>query len=213
MAKRTGDHSKGDAQYNARRREYRAAQRYLKKAQQTSGAASEKNRALAKTHFERALETYDPAQNQRFSSSIINLAAEFGVDIQGQRSEFITSNEARRKKAIERSASALKKTPAEQREQEARDLINNKEIGRRILGGLVDIWRDSVKKGNSAAENRQAIEKAIFEYFGTNSWADVLERLEQRMGNEMFSIASDLEIYDVVRIGLQKHIAGGTLIA
>lgn len=213
MAKRTGDHSKGDAQYNARRREYRAAQRYLKKAEQTTGAASAKNRALAKTHFERALETYDPAQKQNFSSSIINLAAEFGIDIQGQRSEFITSNEARRKKAIERSVSALKKMPAEQREQEARDLIGNKEIGRRILGGLVDIWRDSVKKGNSAAENRQAIEKAIFEYFGTNSWADVLERLEQRMGNEMFSIASDLEIYDVVRIGLQKHIAGGTLIA
>ena len=87
----------GDTAYNARRREYRAAQRYLKKAHESTGATAERNRALARSHFESALQTYDPNQKQPFSSQIINLAAEFGVDIQGQRADFITADEKKRK--------------------------------------------------------------------------------------------------------------------
>lgn len=206
----------GDTAYNARRREYRAAQRYLKKAHESTGATAERNRALARSHFESALQTYDPNENQRFSSQIINLATEFGVDIQGQRADFITADEKKRKRAIERSREALEselKDEKKRAEREAQTLINNPAIGRRIMGGLVDIWRDKVKPGQSAAENRKGIQDAIFSFFGVDSWAGVLDKLDKSIGDMLFSIGNELEIYEIVRIQIQKAIIGNTLIA
>ena len=203
----------GDAAYNARRREYRAAQRYLKKADETSGAVAAKNRALAKTHLERALETYDPSQRQNISAPIINLAAQFGIDIQGARSEFITAKEKDRQAAIKRSKTALEselRDPRKRREQEVQALISNPSIGKRIMGGLVDVWKGTVKSGVSAAENRRAAEQAIFDYFGADNWISVLDKLEQSIGSELFAIGSDLEMYDIVRINIQKGILTGS---
>lgn len=206
----------GDTAYNARRREYRAAQRYLKKAHESTGATAERNRALARSHFENALQTYDPNQKQPFSSQIVNLAAEFGVDIQGQRTEFITADEKKRKRAIERSYEALEsqlKDDKKRAEREAQTLINNPAIGKRIMGGLVDVWRDKVKPGQSAAENRKGIQDAIFSFFGVDSWAGVLDKLFQAIGDLLFSTGNELETYDVVRIQIQKGIIGNTLVA
>lgn len=206
----------GDTAYNARRREYRAAQRYLKKAHESTGATAERNKALARSHFESALQTYDPNENQRFSSQIINLAAEFGVDIQGQRTEFITADEKKRKRAIERSYEALEsqlKDEKKRAEREAQTLINNPAIGKRIMGGLVDVWRDKVKPGQSAAENRKGIQDAIFNFFGVDSWAGVLDKLFQAIGDLLFSTGNELETYDVVRIQIQKAVIGNTLVA
>lgn len=206
----------GDTAYNARRREYRAAQRYLKKAHESTGATAERNRALARSHFESALQTYDPNENQRFSSQIINLAAEFGVDIQGQRADFITADEKKRKRAIERSREALEselKDEKKRAEREAQALISNPAIGKRIMGGLVDVWRDKVKHGQSAEENRKAAQEAIFSYFGVDSWAGVIDKLSQTTGDLLFSIGNELEVYDVVRIQIQKGIIGNTLVA
>ena len=206
----------GDTAYNARRREYRAAQRYLKKAHESTGATAERNKALARSHFESALQTYDPNENQRFSSPIINLAAEFGIDIQGQRTEFITADEKKRKRAIERSHEALEsqlKDEKKRAEREAQTLINNPSIGKRIMGGLVDVWRDRVKPGQSAAENRKGIQDAIFNFFGVDSWAGVLDKLFQTIGDLLFSTGNELETYDVVRIQIQKGIIGNTLVA
>ena len=186
----------GDMAYNARRREYRAAQRYLKKAHESTGATAERNKALVRSHFESALQTYDPNENQRFSSQIINLAAEFGVDIQGQRAEFITADEKKRKRAIERSYEALEsplKDEKKRAEREAQTLINNPAIGKRIMGGLVDVWRDKVKSGQSAAENRKGIQQAIFNFFGVDSWAGVLDKLFQAIGDLLFSTGNELE--------------------
>lgn len=206
----------GDTAYNARRREYRAAQRYLKKAHESTGATAERNRALARSHFKNALQTYDPNENQRFSSQIINLAAEFGVDIQGQRTEFITADEKKRKRAIERSYEALEselKDEKKRAEREAQTLMNNPAISKRIMGGLVDVWRDKVKPGQSAAENRKGMQQAIFSYFGVDSWAGVLDKLDKSIGDMLFSISNELEIYEIVRIQIQKGVIGNTLIA
>ena len=217
MAKRTGNHAAGDAQYNARRREYRAAQRYLKKAYESSGATASKNRALAKAHLENALATYDPSQKQRISAPIVNLAAEFGIDIQGARGEFITSTEAQRKKAVEKSKSSLHGTLTDadkRRELEAQALISNPSIGKRIMGGLVDVWKKAVSKDKSAAENRQAAQDAIFKYFGVDNWADVLDKIKQNAGVDVFATdMSELDAYDIVRIAIQKGVRGNTLIA
>lgn len=204
------------AAYNARRRETRAAQRYLKKAAQSSGQTAEKNRALAQAHLMNALETYDPsAPKQNFSSSIINLAANLGIDIQGQRSEFITSNEQQRSQAVKRSFQALEKNLKDSKlrsKREAQILISNKQIGKRIMGGLVDVWKDEVKEGVSAADNRKAAQKAIFKYLGVRSWAQALQKIEQNVGSELFAIAANDEKYDVVRIALQKKIIGNTFV-
>lgn len=198
----------GDIAYNARRREYRAAQRYLKKAEKTTGATSAYNKALAREHLIRSLETYDPKNKQALSSSIVNLGAQLGIDVRS--SEFRVMDEKKRIQAVKRSESALEGRMTDEqtrKEEESRVLMSNKEIGHRIMGGLVEIWKPYIKKGASAAENRAAAEKAIFDYFGASSWVDILDKLKQSMGDELYSIASDLEMYDVVKIGLQIRVA------
>lgn len=206
----------GDIAYNARRREYRAAQRYLKKAEQSSGATAARNRAIAKTHLQNALDTYDPSQNQKISAPITNLATQLGVDIQGSRSQYINATSKERQAAIQGSTSALEgslKDPYKRKVAETEALMQNKTIGRRIMGGLVDIWRDVVKKGKSAIENRKAATKAIFNYFKVDNWYEVIEKLMQAAGSELFDMSADEEIYDVVRITLQTKINNNTLVA
>lgn len=210
------DRKPSDDVRNARRREYRAAQRYLKKAEESSGATAARNRALAKTHLMNALETYDPSQNQKLAAPIVNVAAQLGIDIQGSRSEFITSTEQQRQQAVERSYSALEenlKDPTRRKAAESQALLRNKVIGRRIMGGLVDVWRDSIKKDVSAKENRQNTQKAIFDYFKVDSWSEVFERLVEAVGSALFNTEIDQEIYDIVRITLQTKINNNTLIA
>lgn len=204
----------GDTSYNARRREYRAAQRYLDMSRRTSGATAEKNRAIAKAHLENALATYDASQRQKISAPIANLAAEFGIMPTEIRPKYADITPQRKARIIDESTSALAGASEEtRRENEAKALINNPSISKRVFGGLVDIWGDKVKSGVSARENRQAIEKAIFDYFNTESWADIFDRLQQNIGEELFSTAADFEIYDYVRIALQKHVTGNTLIS
>ena len=204
----------GDAAYNARRREYRAAQRYLKRADQTSGATAEQNRALAKIHLQNALDTYDPRQRQPISSQIVNIAAQLGMDVQQQRDKYITASKQRQQQAIRESRSALHETLSDEgkrRELEAQALISNPSIGKRIMGGLVDIWSKVVKKGKSAAENRAEAQNAIFKFFNASSWVEVLETLKRNIGQELFAISSEDEIYDTVRISMQKKYIDGTL--
>lgn len=218
-----------DISYNARRREYRAAQRYLRIANENTGVVAEKNRALARTHLLNALETYDPtAPAQKISSQIINTAAALGIDVQVQRSEFIMTITTqmtpkqrknlleRQARAIERSTQALEsaRDDAETRAAlEANEIMSNPIIGKRIMGGLVDVWKDKVSKGKSAAENRRDAQKAIFTYFGASSWVDVLQKLEQAVGSELYAIANELEMYDVIKLSIQKGVTGNTLVA
>lgn len=213
----------GDTSYNARRREYRAAQRYLKASRNTSGATAEKNRALAKIHLENALETYDnTSAPQKISSQIVNIGAALGIDVYAAREAALSewssggteTMQAQRKRVIEKSKDSLAKISDEKRKElEAQALISNKSIGKRVMGGLVDLWRDKVERGNTASENRAAAQKAIFEYFHTSSWVDVLDKLKESIGEELFSIASDFEIYDVVKLSIQKRVASNTLVA
>lgn len=206
----------GDTAYNARRREYRAAQRYLKKAEESSGATAARNRAIAKTHLQNALDTYDPSQNQKISAPITNLAAQLGVDIQGSRAQYINATSKERQAAIQGSTSALEgslKDPYQRKVAETEALMQNKTIGRRIMGGLVDIWRDVVKKGKSAIENRKASTKAIFDYFKTDNWYDVINKIQESIGSDLFDMSSEQEIYDTVRIKLQTMVINNTLVA
>lgn len=218
---------KGDVSYNARRREYRAAQRYLKRANETTGATAEKNRALARTHYINAINTYDfTSPKQNISNPMLKLGEELGIDMQARRDavyrqlgeqptkEQISRVVKRQNEAIGKSYEALESTRMQQRtELEAKELVNNKVIGRRIMGGLVDVWSDKVTPGNSAVENRNIIQKAIFDFFKVSSWAEILEKLERFIGKALYSISGDLEIYETVKLALQKGVTGNTLVA
>lgn len=218
---------KGDTSYNARRREYRAAQRYLKRANETSGATAEKNRALARTHLVNALNTYDLTKpQQKISSEIINTGAALGIDVQARRNEMfaalgetptkeqISKARKRQSEAVSQSFEALETTRKQHRtELEAKELISNKVIGKRIMGGLVDVWRDKVSPGNSAVENRRTIQKAIFDFFKVSSWVEILEKLEKFIGSALYSLQSELEIYETVKLAIQKGVTGNTLVA
>lgn len=204
----------GDTSYNARRREYRAAQRYLKKAESTSGATSEKNRALAYIHLQNAISTYDPTQTQRISAPIAKMAAQFGMTESDIRQQYQTTSDKQRRKAIKESETALSKVPADVlREREAQAIMNNPTISKRILGGLVEVWSDKVKSGVSAQENRTAIDKAVFEYFNADSWADVLAALEENSIDYLFAPDMGDDIYDAVKLSIQLTIAGKSIAA
>lgn len=204
----------GDTSYNARRREYRAAQRYLKKAETSSGATAEKNRAIAYMHLQNAIATYDPTQSQRISTPIANMAAQFGMTVTDIRQRYQSISQKQRTRAIKESGEALASVPDElKRENEAKALLENPSISKRVFGGLVDIWRDKVKSGVSAADNRQAIEKALFDYFNVSSYHEILDILENNIGQGLFDVSSDYEIYDYVKIALQKHVIANTLIS
>ena len=216
---------KGDDTYNARRRERRAAERYLKKAEASSGATREKNMQLAKQHFERALDTYDPATKQDFSAPMKRIAAAVGADINKRRSEFITGGdrarkrqiaqfEARREKVIRQSFGATETAmaDAESRAEEEARLIMGSDVGKRIMAGLVDVWSDVVSKDKTAEENRAAAQKAIFEYFNTDNWADVVAAIENSVGDALYKMSGQDDFYDVVKTTIQDKVMDNTLI-
>lgn len=217
-----------DEAYNARRREYRAAQRYLKRAAGNVGIMAERDKALAREHILNALETYDPtAPAQKISSQIVNTAAELGIDVLGERGAYVptvsdtTGIEGeeraleRQARAIDRSLNALETTLQDEQtrsENEARALLNSETIGKRVIGGLSDVWRDKVSTGASAEDNRAAIESAIFGHFNTDNWVDTLQAIEDIVGEDLYKIASDSEIYELVKLMLQKDIIENTVV-
>lgn len=198
-----------DSTYNARRRERRAAERYLKRAEQATGATAERYREIARSHFENAMSTYDPTQQQVFSGPMKKLATEFGRDITKERREYqsaddrqrerITRNAERRRKAAEqRSYGALEGSLDDEqtrREEEAQAIMSSP-VGSRIMGGLVDVWGEY-------AGDKEAMTSAIYDYFGASSWADVIDKIEEQIGAELYGYEEADSIYEVVVVGIQ----------
>lgn len=214
---------KGDDATNARKRERRAAKRYLDRAENASGAARAKYESLARQHFEAAMQTYDPKQKQKLSSDIVNIAARLGIDIQGQRSEFTVSKtekgEKMRERAITESAKSLESylsDPAKRREEEAKTLLKNRDIAKGIFGGLIDIWKDEASYVDENGETKvdtSRIYEIVFDYFGVDNLADLLDKLEQQIGESLYSASGSDEWYDVTKTVLQTKYKRGELAA
>ena len=207
---------KGDDSTNARKRYYRASERYLKKAEETTGATSNKYKQLAKQNFEDALNTYEPGNKQRYSKPIQKLAETFGYDLEGHR-EKRTQNEKRYKKvqreAIDKSTRALESAledPEARRQAEARALLNNDAIGSRILGGLVDVWKDEASvyddEGNYEGIDNEEILPALFDYFEVDNLADMLEMVEEIIGDKLYADEDSDTMYEAVKILIQTKI-------
>ena len=214
----------GDEAYNARRRYYRAAERHLNKANKLSGASADRERRLAEIQFRHALDTYDPETTQKLSKPMQRLANEFGIDVQQQREQVQSVDEKKRAKTYEEIREIRTQAISEEeskkarvknlkdvqtrREYEAQQLFSQQNIAHRILGGLVNIWRTDENRytegKNKGKINLGKILPSVFEHYKVNTMADLLEKIEQEVG-EMLYGADQVEIYDVVKLTLQEN--------
>lgn len=217
MAKNPRSRNKaGDDVYNARRRFARAAERNLKRARETSGATSERYRQLARQNLESAVDLYDSSRNRRSAQRMTRLANELGVDLEGAKADVGHSNKL---DAMSRSFNTLEGTLADsefRRQQEARALLNDDRIGSRILGGLVDVWRDKatvVDDNGMAKIDNAKIMPALFDYFGVDNLADMLAKLEDSIGSKLYEMRGDADnIYEHVKVLIQTKVLENTLV-
>ena len=214
---------KGDDSTNARKRYYRSAERNLKKAEESTGATASRYRELARQNFEDALSTYDPVNTQRVSKNIQRLADEFNVDIkeyQQRRIQAATYDERsleqqrnRQQLSIWRSQNVLESNLHDSKfraELEAREIFNSP-IGSRIIGGLVDVWRD-VATDTGGKVDKSKIFGAIQAYFGVDNLADLLDKIEEKIGEELYKDPKNENLYDSVKITLQTKLIDNTLV-
>ena len=214
----------GDTAYNARRRYYRAAERYLKNAASAAGATAARYRELARQKLNDALKTYDKGTTQAFAKPIQKIANALGIDLTEERrktqAQSKKANEEIRKGAIalgegSRSYQALesaRKSTASQtlREEEARAILNSP-IGQRIIGGTVEIWEEGARV---AADNekgykidKEKILPQLFEYFNVDNVADLLDEIENITGDLLYSRGDMDSIYEAAKLTIQNKIA------
>lgn len=219
-----GKRPTGDTAYNARRRYYRAAERYLKNAASAVGATAARYRELARQKLNDALKTYDKGTTQPFSKPIQKIANALGIDLNEERREIKMrskkENEEIRKGAIalgegSRSYQALessrKNTTAQMlREEEARAILNST-IGHRIIGGTVEVWEEGARipadneKGYKI--DKEKILPQLFDYFGVDNIADLLDEVEQITGDLLYLHGDRDTIYEAAKLTIQNKIA------
>lgn len=214
----------GDTAYNARRRYYRAAERYLKNAASAVGATAARYRELARQKLNDALKTYDKGTTQPFSKPIQKIANVLGIDLTEERRKTQAQskkvNEEIRNGAIKlgegsRSYQALekaRKSTASQtlREEEARAILNSP-IGQRIIGGTVEIWEEGARV---PADNEKGykIDKTkilpqLFDYFKVDNLADLLTEIEKIAGDLLYLHPDEEKLYETAKLTIQNKIA------
>ena len=192
MARFTGRPS--DLAWNARRRYARQAERYAKQAQKAGGMEKSRLENLATNALENAYRTYeDPTKAQ--TQMIKGLESDLNPRIPLRK-----PSAERRQRVIESSKEiALESSLSDdetRRELEAESILSN-DIGNRIYGATVDIWK------NADYGDRN---QAIMEHFGVDSMADVLDILEAS-GIDIYADPESLEKYDEVRTAISEKFA------
>lgn len=207
----------GDKAYNARRRYQRSAERNIKKAEQSSGATAARYRQLARDDLDKAMETYEQGTTQNFNKKITNLADRLGVDLQQQRRRMQSMRKGAHDKLRESAISEEKsrtrlvaniEDDEARRQAEARQILNSK-VGSRIIGGLVDVWKDeaTVSTDEGLEVDNRKILPALFDYFNVDNLADMLEKVEQIIGDKLYGDEDSYAMYEAVKVMLQKHTA------
>lgn len=212
----------GDKYYNARRRYQRAAERNMKKAEQSSGATAARYRNLAKQDLNKALATYDKSTTQNFSKPIQNLAGKLGVNLSQQRRNLKsmkdeTASKLRdvaEQKSTRRLEGAVK--DAEVRRQAEARAVFSSDVGSRIIGGLVDVWRDKAvtigPDGKSKVDKKKMMQ-AIMDYFKVDNLADVLVAIEDQIGDVLYEEGDIDTIYETAKLIIQNKVADNTLVS
>lgn len=205
----------GDEAYNARRRYTRAAQRYMKKADESTGAVAGRYRQLAKDNLASAMGTYDKSTTQKISKPIQSLADRLGVDTAQARRNLKARTDSSAEKlrssliSEERSKKALAGTyekAEERRQAEARAVIFSDDIGRRILGGTVEVWRDKATGENGKVDKKKIL-PALYEHFKVDNLADLLIQVENLVGDMLYSDVDSETMYETVKLTIANAVS------
>ena len=207
----------GDLANNARKRYYRDAERYLRQAENSTGATAARYRSMAQKRLNEALNTYTKSTTQNFAKPIQNIANKLGVDLNEARDK-LRSRSAKQEKQIRshaidetQSLYALRgsRDPETLRQSEARALFNSP-IGSRIIGGTVEIWQDKASvtlPDGSTQIDKSKILPALYEYFEVDNLADLLNAIETMSGEDLYKSPDDEAFYESVKITIQTMIA------
>ena len=178
--------------YNARRRYARLAERYMKQAADMKGIEKSRTETLARSALERAISTYADPKKAMGSSLIKGLAKQLKPTMPTKK-----VGEGIRGQHIAESYAALDKVRTDdsiRRELEAQEILET-DIGNRVYGALVDIWKDS-----DYADRNQA----IMDYFGAESMADVIQAIEDA-GIDLYADPESMERYQEIRTAISER--------
>ena len=190
-----------DETYNARRRYRRQAERFIKKADESSGILKSRYEAQARNATINALSTY--AKGQQPKGRVKRLTERRGIDAKtvqqvafakGMRSGGVSTGLVSR--LVQRSKQTL--VSAETRDEMAKDILSTGNVGSRFYGGLVDIWGDT-------PEHREHPNQSILDFFGTDSMMDVIEDLEAE-GIDLYTPDENEDGYKSAQLALQQYI-------
>lgn len=183
----------GDDVYNARRRFTRRAERLMKEAQKTTGAAAQRKREQAIRNLQDASKLYEKERDRvKFDKKMKD---KYGVDLSDV--EMIT-NPKKRGQLVNESFDVTGKAS---RERAAREIMSSAG-GKRIMASTSDIWSKAVKVN---AEGETVIDTSlayalIKQHFGANDMMDVIEIYERRFGPTLYENPDDEERYkEIVR--------------
>lgn len=183
---------KGDANWNAIRRYARQAERYMKQASTMQGMEKSRTEALARSSLERAISTYsDPSKADNYSL-IKKLSKELNPSKPTR-----SGGKASQSRLRAESYAALEENREDdeiRRELEAEEILES-DIGNRVYGALVDVWKDAPYSDRN---------DAIMEHFGVDSMADVLDAIEDA-GIDIYADPESLEKYDEIRTAISEQ--------
>ena len=190
-----------DETYNARRRYRRQAERFIKKADKSSGILKSRYEAQARNATINALSTY--AKGQQPKGRVKQLTEMLGIDAKtvqqvafakGMQSGGVSTGLVSR--LVQRSKQTL--ASAETRDAMAKEILSTGNVGSRFYGGLVDIWGDT-------PEHREHPNQSILDFFGTDSMMDVIEDLEAE-GIDLYTPDENEDVYKSAQLALQQYI-------
>ena len=182
-----------DETYNARRRYRRQAERFIKKADESSGILKSRYEAQARNATINALSTY--AKGQQPKGRVKQLTDMLGIDAKTvQQVAFAKTGLVSR--LAERSKQTL--ASAKTRDEKAKEILSTGNIGSRFYGGLIDIWGDT-------PEHRKHPNQPILEFFGADSIMDVIEDLEAA-GIDLYIPDENEDVYKSIQLALQQYI-------
>ena len=190
-----------DETYNARRRYRRQAERFIKKAGESSGILKSRYEAQARNATINALSTY--AKGQEPKGRVKQLTDMLGIDAKtvqqvafakGMQSGGVSTGLVSR--LVQRSKQTL--VSAETRDAMAKEILSTGNVGSRFYGGLVDIWGDT-------PEHREHPNQSILDFFGTDSMMDVIEDLEAE-GIDLYTPDENEDVYKSAQLALQQYI-------
>lgn len=210
-----------DDVYNARKRYARSGLRNLQRAEGATGATATKFKRLAEQDLKAALSTYDvqSSKKQNYLKEIRQLSQGLNLNLSQELQQTARVEGKQKTRAIRRSFDTLEsrmRDPEVRRERQARAILSNDEIGSRILGGLVDVWKDQATVTDEFGRSKVDTSKimpALLNYFKVDSVADMLDKLQESIGAQLYDVTEErANIYEVVKLLIQTKVADNTLV-